>query len=111
MLPTTLICQSKAPKVLMQSDMPLGLRRALLSVQSRQMSFEHITIRYQSTKFAPLCRLNYQSHGIEIVSDLCSSLIVFGNISENKITLTKVVSLELKFEVCEMGENSRFKMD
>ena len=26
MLPTALICQSRAPKVLMQSDMPLGLR-------------------------------------------------------------------------------------
>ena len=26
MLPTALICQSKAPKVLMQSDIPLGLR-------------------------------------------------------------------------------------
>ena len=25
--PTSLICQSKAPKVLMQSDMPLSLRR------------------------------------------------------------------------------------
>ena len=25
MLPTAMICQSKAPKVLMQSDMPLGL--------------------------------------------------------------------------------------
>ena len=43
MLPTVLICQSKATKVLMQSDMPLGLRssakKALLSVQSRQISF------------------------------------------------------------------------
>ena len=26
MLPTALICQSKSPKVLMQSDMALGLR-------------------------------------------------------------------------------------
>ena len=32
-------------------------RRALLSVQSRQISFKHTTVRYQSTKFAPLCRL------------------------------------------------------
>ena len=26
MLPTALVCQSKAPKVLLQSDIPLGLR-------------------------------------------------------------------------------------
>ena len=26
MLPTAMLCQSKAPKVLMQLDMPLGLR-------------------------------------------------------------------------------------
>ena len=101
MLPTALICQSKAPTVLMQSDMPIGRRssarrRTLLSaVQSRQMSFKHATVRHQSTKFAPLRRPNYRSHGIRIFSDLWFSLIVFGNISENKITLTKVVSSEL----------------
>ena len=71
------------------------------------MSFKHTTVQYQSTKFVPLCRLYYWSHGIEIFSDLWSSLIVFGNISENKIAITKFVSLELKIfapkpEVCEM---------
>ena len=109
MLPSALTCQSKPPKVLMQSDMPLG-RRALLSVQSRLMSFKHTTVRYQRTKFVPLCRLNFRSHGIENFSDLSSRLVVFGNISENKITLTKVVSLEHnifapKPEMCEMDGN------
>ena len=68
MLPTAMTCQSKAPKVLMQSDMPFGLarRRALLSVQYRQMNFKHTTVRHQSTKFAPLCGLNYRSQDIEI---------------------------------------------
>ena len=28
MLPTALICQSKASKIVMQSDMPLGLRNS-----------------------------------------------------------------------------------
>ena len=70
---------------------------ALLSVKSRQMRCKHITVRHQSTNSAPLCRLNYWSHGIDIFSDFWSSLIIFGNISENKITLTKGVALELKF--------------
>ena len=76
MLPTALICQSKAAKVLMQSNMPLGLRRrALLSVQSRQMSFKHTTIQHQSTKFAPVCiLLNYRLHGIEVFNDIWSSV-------------------------------------
>ena len=65
MLPTARICHSKAPKVLMQSDMPLGLRSsarswALLSVQSRQMNF--------GTKAQS--RPNYRSHDIEIFGDL-----------------------------------------
>ena len=105
MLPTALIYQLTATKVLMQSDIPLRE-----GGQSGLMSFKHTTLRYQSTKFASPCRLYYRSHGIEIFSDLWSSLIVFGNILENKITLTKVVSLELKIfapkpEVCEMDEN------
>ena len=84
-------------------------------LQSRQMSFKHITVRYQKHKVcAALCGLNYRSHGIEIFSDLWSSLIVFDNISENKITLTKVVSLELKIvapkpEMCEMDGNFRLQ--
>ena len=45
-------------------------RRALLLVQSWQMSFKHTTVRHQSTRFATLCRLNYRSHGIENSSDL-----------------------------------------
>ena len=32
MLPTTLICQSKAPKVFIQSDMPLDLRSSAKKV-------------------------------------------------------------------------------
>ena len=31
------------------------------------------------TKFAPLCRLIYRPHGIEIFRDLASLLEVFGN--------------------------------
>ena len=43
MLPTVLICQSKATKVLMQSDMPLGLRSSakkgtvISSIQADQL--------------------------------------------------------------------------
>ena len=45
-LPTALICLSKAPKVLMQLDMPfdpVARRRALLSDQSRQMSLSTLS--------------------------------------------------------------------
>ena len=83
------------------------------------MSFKHFTVRHQSPKFARLYRLNYRLHGIEIFSDLWSSLIVFRNIwriklLENKITFTKVVSLELKYlapkpEVSEMDVNFRLQ--
>ena len=78
----------------------------------RGCALKHTTVRYQSTKFALLCRLNYWSHGIEIFSDLWSSLIVFGNISEKRIALTKVLSLELKFskpKVCEKDGNFRLQ--
>ena len=74
MVPTALICQSKAPKVLMQSDMPLGLCSSakkgtvISSIQADEL--KHTTVRHQSKKVAPLCRLNYRSHGIEIFSDL-----------------------------------------
>ena len=43
MLPSAMICQSKAPKVLMQSDMPLGLRSsakkgtAISSIQADEL--------------------------------------------------------------------------
>ena len=76
----------------MQSDMLLGQRSG-----AKKGTVKHTTVRYQSTKFVPLCRLNYRSHGIEIFSYLWFSLIVFGDISENRIALTKVLSLELKF--------------
>ena len=92
MLPTALICQSKALKVLMQSDMPFGL--------SRQ----------QSTKFVPLCRLNYQSHGIEFVSDFLSSLTIFGNIWRIKLLLQKLCHWNLNFRA-EMDGNFCCKMD
>ena len=46
MLPTALVCQSKAPKVLMQSDMPLGLRSSakkgtvISSIQADELFFK-----------------------------------------------------------------------
>ena len=77
MLPTALICQLKAPKVLMQSDMPLCLRSSakkgnVISVQFGQLSFKHTIVTHldQSSEFTPDCRLNYRSHGIEMFSDL-----------------------------------------
>ena len=57
MLPTALICRSKTPKVLMQSDMPLGLRSSakkgtvISSIQEDELSAQYRTA--QSTKFAP----------------------------------------------------------
>ena len=61
MLPAAMICQSKASKVLMLSDMPLGLRSSakkgtvIRSIQAD--NFKDTTVRHQSTKFVPLCRI------------------------------------------------------
>ena len=76
MLPTAL-CHSKAPKVLMQSDMPLGLRSSakkgtftcISSIQTNELK-AHCTVRQQTIKFSPLCRLNYRSHDIENFDDV-----------------------------------------
>ena len=65
----------------------------------------------QQTKFAPLCRLNYRFHGIESFIDLWSSLIVFSNISENKITLTKVHwNLKVRAETGSVRNGKHFQL-
>ena len=79
-------------------------RRALLPLQSRQMSFKQTTVRHQSTKSAPLCRLNYRSHGIENFNDLWSSLTVFSNISKNKLLLQMLHSVYLLHMYCTSAE-------
>ena len=70
------------------------------------MSFKHNTVPHHSTKFAPLCRLYYRSHGIEIFSDLWSSLIVFVTFLKIKLFWPKLCHWNLLFapkpEVCEM---------
>ena len=76
----------RTPVIIIWSDTPAPPPPAPLPVK-------HTIVRYQSTKFAPLCRLDYRSHGIEMFSDLWSSLVVLGNISENKITLKSCVIL------------------
>ena len=57
-------------------------RNALSLVKSKNFYCKHIN---RGTKYAPLCRRNYQPYGIEIFYDLASSLDVFGNILKNEI--------------------------
>ena len=105
MLPTALICQSKAPKVLMESDLPLGLRSSAKKGNSRQISTLQYGIKAQSLR-----------RSVDLIIG-CTALkfsVIYDHILENKITVTKVVSLELKFfapkpEVCEMDGNFRLQ--
>ena len=82
----------------MQSDMPLcqwsSSRKATVI---SPVQTEELLAYYQHTKFTPLYRINYRSHGNELFSDLCLSLEVFDNISKNKITLTDAVLLKFQF--------------
>ena len=101
----------------MQSDMPLcqwssSRRGTVIS----PIQIEELLAYYQLTKFAPLCRINYLSHSIEVFSDLGLSLEVFDIISKNKISLTNAILLKLKFlhrnrKCAKLMEFSDFKMD
>ena len=56
MFPTALICQSKAPKVLMQSDMPIGLRSSakkgtvISSIQADELQAHYRTVPKHKVK-------------------------------------------------------------
>ena len=98
MLLNALIWYSNAWKVLMQSDM--SLRQWSSSKKGTvisQFEIEKLLAYYQHTKYAQLCRINYRSHSIDLLSDLWSSLEAFDNISKNKISLTDAVLLKLQF--------------
>ena len=109
--------QFKPLKVLMHQDMPLyqwssSKKSTVISpIQKKELS-----AYYQHTKDAPLCRINYRSHNIELFSDLWTSLEVFDNISKNKISLTDAVLLKVQFlhrnrKCAKLMEYSDFKMD
>ena len=121
MLPTALICHPKAPKVLMQLDMPfdpVARRRALLSDQSRQMRLSTLPYGTKAQSLRRSVDLNIGRTALKFFgSDLWSSLIVFGTIWRIQLLLQKVVNVigtsifAPKPEVCEMDGNFRLQKD
>ena len=82
----------------MQSDMPLGIdSNSKKGTVIRSIQADELSAHYQSKNFAPRCRDILHSQSIERFSDLYSSLKVFGNISENKITFINTVLLNFQF--------------
>ena len=95
----------------------MSLRQWSISKKGTVISLiqiEELLAYYQHTKFAPLCRINYRSHSIELFSDLWASLEAFDNILKIKISLTYAVLFKLKIlhpkpEVYEIDGTFRFQ--
>ena len=106
-----LICYSNALKVLMRSDMPLLNSKKDIAISPIQI--EELLAYCQHTKLASLCRINYQSHSIDI-------LVIYDHHWKSSITFQKYFfSYRCRFietsifapkpEVCEIDGTFRFQ--